>query len=151
MDFYDRLLKLTEKKFAETVKNDSGEEKMLYEQIGVFVCGYKDRKVDILFDVVTHNMDFVLNTVLLLEKLGDYEKYFVVSRVPDKDGETLDMTIYYTNENNKPEKVPPDDIVCYYGCPNSKRAEKLNTIAKIVDRNTANIEKGEMTGGESKI
>ncbi|MBR1855281.1 MAG: hypothetical protein IJ794_19425 [Lachnospiraceae bacterium] len=38
------------------------------------------------------------------------------------------------NENGQREmqEVDMDDMVCYYGCPNSKRVRKLNTVKKRV-------------------
>lgn len=47
----------------------------------------------------------------------------------------------YRNESEKKQDKPqdepqdkprPDDIMCYYGCPNSKRVKKLNLRKKIM-------------------
>lgn len=37
-----------------------------------------------------------------------------------------DEVTHNTVPEEKPENDRPEDIICYYGCPNSKRVKKLN-------------------------
>lgn len=95
MDCCDEILKLTEKEFKTTHINENGDEVFVYHQAGVFIAGYKKKKVDILCEALTTDARLILNMVFNMENIPGYEKYFIVSRVSDKEKDELETTVYF--------------------------------------------------------
>lgn len=96
----DKVIKLIEKEFNKTETDENGHETFVYDQFGVFVVGIKNKKVDILFDIVTENVDFVLNTVTLMQQIKDYDAYYITVRTYDEETEEMETTVYYNEENS---------------------------------------------------
>ena len=71
------------------------------------IAGYKKEKVDVLCEVFATDARLILNMILSMENIPGYEKFFIVSRVPDKEKDKLETTVYCNDseENSGQEKI----------------------------------------------